>query len=56
MLKGIDPLLGADLLHALASMGHGAARLSPHALGPCAVRGIQISTAPKPLRGSKASS
>ena len=23
MLKGIDPLLGPDLLHALASMGHG---------------------------------
>ena len=23
MLKGIDPLLGADLLHALAAMGHG---------------------------------
>src|SRR3954469_7230981 len=23
MLKGIDPLLHADLLHALASMGHG---------------------------------
>jgi len=23
MLKGIDPLLGADLLHLLASMGHG---------------------------------
>jgi L-fucose mutarotase len=23
MLKGIDPLLNADLLHALASMGHG---------------------------------
>jgi L-fucose mutarotase len=23
MLKGLDPLLGPDLLHALASMGHG---------------------------------
>jgi L-fucose mutarotase len=23
MLKGLDPLLGADLLHALRSMGHG---------------------------------
>ena len=23
MLKGIDPLLGPDLLHALAAMGHG---------------------------------
>ena len=23
MLKGIDPLLGADLLHVLRSMGHG---------------------------------
>ena len=22
MLKGIDPLLGPDLLHALAAMGH----------------------------------
>jgi L-fucose mutarotase len=23
MLKGLDPLLGPDLLHALAAMGHG---------------------------------
>ncbi|MFI5027139.1 MAG: ribose ABC transporter, partial [Solirubrobacterales bacterium] len=23
MLKGLDPLLGPDLLHVLAAMGHG---------------------------------
>jgi len=27
MLKTLDPLLGPDLLHALASMGHGDDRL-----------------------------
>ncbi len=36
MLKGVDPLLGPDLLHALASMGHGDALVIADANFPAA--------------------
>src|SRR6516165_4318707 len=36
MLKGIDPLLGPDLLHGLASMGHGDALVIADANFPAA--------------------
>ncbi len=36
MLKGIDPLLGPDLLHVLAAMGHGDEIVLADANFPCA--------------------
>ncbi|MDF2811781.1 MAG: ribose transporter, partial [Microvirga sp.] len=44
MLRGIHPLLGPDLLHALRSLGHGDelvvadANFPAHSLGPRVVR------------------
>jgi len=42
MLKGLDPLLGADLLHALRSMGHGDDLVIVDANFPAATMGRRV--------------
>jgi L-fucose mutarotase len=57
VLKGLDPLLGPDLLHALASMGHGDALVIADANFPSAalarrlidLRGVDAPTAARAI-------